>query len=517
MSSLPLTLPASRGKLIALGLALVLAMAAFGSGLLELVRRWTQQEEYSHGFFIPVIALWFLWQRREALVASMGRPAWMGLVLVLASLVSLPLGELTATFLFIQLGFLLCLVGLVWTFGGLSLLRVCKLPLFLLLFAIPLPYFIDAELSWRLQLLSSYLGVQFLHMLGYVVFLDGNVIDLGMYKLQVVEACSGLRYLYPLLSIGFLVAIMYRAAWWWRAVVFLSVIPITVLMNSLRIAVVGMLVQQWGSEMADGFLHYFEGWVVFLACLLILLGIIALIERFTHRRALRDVISAPTARPVMPAAAHGQALPRPTLAAAACLVLAIVATQGLAHRQEIIPARASLSGFPLELGQWKATESSLPPDIERYLGVSDYLLADYTAASHQPVNFYVAYYASQRKGVSPHSPEVCIPGGGWSVSSVEEVALDGAPGSSAMRVVIGKGAQRMLVYYWFDGRGRRIANQYLMKSYLFEDALLRNRTDGALVRLVTPLPPDEDIATADRRLQTFARLVIPALKDYIPG
>lgn len=509
-------LPLQRNPLLIV-LAIVLAMVAFGGGLVALVERWINQEEYSHGFFIPLIALWFAWNRRQALVASLGRANWLGFAVMLASLGLLFLGEVTALFTVIQLGFLLCLAGLVLAFGGWSLLRLCVLPIGLLLFAIPLPYFVDAQLSWRLQLISSFLGVEFLRAVGYSVFLDGNVIDLGTYKLQVVEACSGLRYLYPLLSIGFLVAYLYRAALVWRAVLFLSTIPITVLMNSLRIAIVGMLVERWGSSMADGFLHYFEGWVVFLACLLILLGEVWLIERFTRRRPMRDAISLPEVAPAVPARPRGQGLPRPALVAVGCLVLSILAVNLLAHRTENIPARTTLASFPLTLDSWRATESSMPSEIERFLGVSDYLLADYVDPSRNAVNLYVAYYASQRKGVSPHSPEVCIPGGGWAITGLGTVPLEGSPGSSAVRVLIAKGDQHMLVYYWFEERGRRIANQYAMKWYLFEDALLYNRTDGALVRLVTGVPPNEDIATADRRLQSFASLMLPKLGRYVPN
>src|SRR6185369_7388713 len=117
-------------------------------------------------------------------------------------------------------GFLVALLGIVLTVGGPSLLKVTFIPIAFLVFAIPLPYFIDSELSFRLQLISSELGVFFIRLFGVSVYLTGNVIDLGNYKLQVVEACSGLRYLYPLLSLGFLAAYLFQAPLWQRALVF---------------------------------------------------------------------------------------------------------------------------------------------------------------------------------------------------------------------------------------------------------------------------------------------------------
>ena len=160
----------------------------------------------------------------------------------------------------------LLLIGIVLGIGGYSLLRVAFIPIAFLLFAIPLPYFIDAVLTLRLQLVSSELGVFFIRMFGIPVYLDGNIIDMGNYKLQVVEACSGLRYLYPLLSLSFLAAYLFHAPLWQRGLVFLSSIPIAIGMNGFRIGLVGLLVDRWGTAMAEGVLHFFEGWVVFLAC-----------------------------------------------------------------------------------------------------------------------------------------------------------------------------------------------------------------------------------------------------------
>ena len=260
-------------------LAVLVALFGFSRSLLELVRRWTAQEEYSHGFFIPVIAAWLLWSRRDAIVASLGRPSWVGPVLILLAAIMHVTGELSALWLLSQTAFIVALLGIVLGLGGYPLLKVTFVPIIFLVFAIPLPYFIDAVLSWRLQLISSQLGTSFIRMLDIPVYLEGNVIDLGVYKLQVVEACSGLRYLYPLLGLGFLAAYLFQAPFWQRALVFLSTIPITILMNSLRIGIVGILVNRWGPQDADGFLHMFEGWIIFIACAVVLVAEMTLLAR----------------------------------------------------------------------------------------------------------------------------------------------------------------------------------------------------------------------------------------------
>jgi exosortase D (VPLPA-CTERM-specific) len=287
---------------------------------------------------------------------------------------------------------------------------------------------------------------------------------------------------------------------------FLTTIPVTVLMNSLRIAAVGVLVQRWGGGMADGFMHYFEGWIIFIACLLTLLAEIWLFERFGARRKILDVLMFPSVRGGgavnvdLPLARH------PIVVGMALLLAAGIAAQAVAHREEVRPERTSLAAFPLTLEKWQASKSLMETEVEIFLGLEDYVIADYRRED-QIVNFYAAFYGSQRKGVSPHSPQVCIPGGGWLITSLDRVPVTLADGGTfeVNRVVIDRNGQRQLVYYWFEQRGRRIANEYWMKWYLMVDALVRNRSDGALVRVTTPVGALEAAGNADQRLVDFVR------------
>jgi exosortase D (VPLPA-CTERM-specific) len=499
-------------------LALALAAVAYWGGLTNLSFRWIEREEYSHGFFLPLISLWMLWHRRDAIAQSVGAPSVWGFLVVLAAMFLLFVGEISAIFILIQFSFVLCLMGLVMAFGGFSLLRVCLVPLFLLFFAIPTPYFIDAQLSWWLQLVSSKLGVDMLRLMGVPVHLEGNMIDLGLYKLQVVEACSGLRYLYPLLSLGFIAAYMFSAPLWQRLLVFISVIPITVFMNSFRIAAIGAAVNVWGTDMAEGFLHFFEGWVIFMGCALLLLLEMWILDRFGKRRALSELLALPDVQPVAPSATSGRGWSMITT-----LMLLGVTTIGvhsLDRREELVPQRLQLSGFPLMMGDWWGREQFLEPAIEDTLGADDYLMVDYSYRSGKQVNFWVAYYASQRKGNSPHSPRVCLPGGGWRINDLSTVLynpVDGAPSFPVNRAEMEHNDSKQLVYYWLEQRGRRVANEYWAKWYLLLDSIMMNRSDGALVRIVTPIYPDEDVASADRRVLDFIAAALPIIPDYIPN
>jgi EpsI family protein len=156
-----------------------------------------------------------------------------------------------------------------------------------------------------------------------------------------------------------------------------------------------------------------------------------------------------------------------------------------------------------------------------FLRFDDYLLADYRQGNAAPINLYVAYYQSQRKGESAHSPRTCIPGGGWEISSIRSIDVGdpsrAEPHLPVNRVIIQKNDEKQLVFYWFQQRGRLLTNEYSVKYYLFWDAATRNRTDGALVRMTSPVLAGESESKAEARLAAFTQEVYPTLTRFIPG
>ena len=436
-------------------LAILIAILGFSGALTELVHRWNQQEEYSHGFLIPVVTAWLLWTRRDALRANIGQPSWIGPVLILLAIAMHITGELSAIFILSQIGFVVALIGIVLGTGGYSLLKVAFIPIAFLLFAIPLPYFIDSVLTLRLQLVSSELGVFFIRMFEIPVYRDGNIIDLGNYKLQVVEACSGLRYLYPLLSLSFLAAYLFHAPLWQRGLVLLSSIPIAIGMNGFRIGVVGILVDRWGTQMAEGVLHFFEGWVIFLACAGLLTAEMYLLAWISGRASLRRALFPEGGREVA-WRARGK-ISRQKAARRLLVPFVRRWTLGFCHFWPVrnCPGAGPLRGISRSHRTVAGLSSLLDTETERALGLDDYILSDYGRSDGKIVNLYVAYYASQRKGESPHSPIVCIPGGGWAITALEQMNYENLGDERPLnRVMIQKGSTKQLVYYWFDERGQ---------------------------------------------------------------
>jgi exosortase D (VPLPA-CTERM-specific) len=485
--------------------------------LLELVSRWDKQEEYSHGYMIPFVVLYFIWQKKNYIQRSEFSPSWLGVAIVSLSLIVFLIGEISALYILTQYAFIALLIGLVLSIMGVSLSKSIIPPLLLLVFAIPLPYFIEASLTANLQLLSSKLGVAFIRLCQVPVYLEGNIIDLGVYKLQVIEACSGLRYLFPLMCFGYICGYLFNTDFWKRAVVFFTTIPITLLMNSFRIGVTGLLVNSFGTSMAEGFLHDFEGWIIFLACLGILFVEMLLLTKIgSDNRSLVEIfglsLEVDSANPTHTINTRPVSYPLVWSVAVITVVSSIAFSMG--KREEIIPVHKNYAEFPMSIDTWQGKLNPIEHTTIEFLGLSDYVQADYKKDSTPPVNLYVAYYETQRKGISPHSPSVCIPGGGWQLTDNIAIKINDLP---INRMIIKKDDETQLVYYWFQERGHQIANQYLMKWYLLKDAVLLNRTDGALVRLTTTVSSKETIADANQRLQTFTADLLPILPSFVPN
>jgi len=516
-----------------LGVALVAALLLFAQALQQMYEIWNLQPEYSYGILIPLLSLFLIWRDRRQLRGLPLTGSWYGLLLIVPGLALRVVGQFSTMPTLVHYALLMVLYGLVLSLAGPAMFRRLLMPLLLLIFMVPLPPFLSEQLSLQLQLLSSQIGVWFIRAAGISVYLQGNVIDLGNYQLEVAEACSGLRYLFPLMTMAFLIGYVYRGPLWKRVVVFLASIPITVIMNSLRIGLIGVTVDYWGPKMAEGFLHEFEGWVVFMLSSLVLVGVaIGLAKPWRGRRTAAAVAAGsgpaaalqdPNSRaPLLdfPAIPSLGAMPRAFIAATAIVAAGAILEYTIPERPEVLPARQQFVDFPLHIGEWNGRKSSLDPDMLALLALDDYVLVDYSGASTpDPVNFYVAYYQSQKNGMSIHSPARCIPGGGWTMLSFQRHQLQASAGAAGgwpvNRVLIEQGNQRALVYYWFQERHRRLTSEYLARWYLFWDSLHLNRTDGALVRLVLPLRKDSDLASADALLTRFAFQTREPLSHFV--
>lgn len=508
-----------------LGLAVLGAGLFFRPGLDALLVAW-QKPEYSHGPLIPLLSgLLFLRQLKTVPERPGEIPhRWPGVLVVLLALMLGMVGrvsnidDIVAYALIVWVGGLL-LISFGWSTG-----KHFWPPVLHLVYMLPLPDTLYYKATTWLQFISSELGVWFLGLLAVPVYLEGNIIDLGVYKLHVAEACSGLRYLFPILSFSYIFAVLYRGPVWHKAVLLLSAAPITVLMNAVRIAIAGWMVDEFGVEWVEGFTHFFEGWVIFIICVAILFAL-ARIMLFFHpaKMSLTEALDLDTEGLVPQLMRLRLVQPSLALIAAAGLMFAGVGVlQMLPDRSATAVVRDSFVTFPRRFGDWQQSgpPAVLAPDIARALQADDYHSITLTSPDTPAyVGVFLAWYADQSHG-GVHPPEVCLPAGGWEIAWLERTDVASELGSAEPfhlnKAIIQKGEVRMMVYYWFDQKGRKVAWDFAAKLWLIVDALRTGRTDGALVRLTTPILPEESDADAAARLDAILEDMAPQLPRFIP-
>lgn len=504
-----------------LALAVLALAAPFTAGLANLVKQWLGSAEFSHGIVIPFVSAYLIWRDKDALAKIPFAGSWWGVALIVLGVAVAVAGRLSSLYVLIHGGLLLALCGLALAWTGWPAFRRLLVPLGLLFTAIPWPDFLLNNLSLRLQLVSSELGVAIMRAFGVSVFLEGNIIDLGHYKLEVAQACDGLRYLFPMVTLALVMAYFYSAPFWKRALIVLSSIPLTILINGLRVGAIGVMVDHWGVSMAEGFLHEFQGWLMFMISGVLLLVAMILMARLGgDRRSWRQILGLelPASRPPPPGA-QPRAPSRPLVASAALTVALALAIVLVPARGNANVPRDTFADFPTSFSGWSGSRKVMEAVYLDALKLQDYILANFVRLPGGLVNLYVAWYDEQTTGASVHSPRSCLPGGGWAIEShetitVPEVQLRGQP-LRANRVVIRLGDERQLVYYWFQQRGRFVTDEYKVKYFMLRDAIVTGRSDGALVRLTTSLR-DRDVLAADRLLAEFARDAAPHLAARIP-
>ncbi len=258
---------------------------------IKLVLDWYIIPDFAHGFLIPFFCAYVIWEKRREVAETPVRPSWAGVGLVAFGLLIYITGVYGAELFLARISGLMLLAGLIWTFAGLPMLRVLKFPLLMLLLAIPFPAVLFNQITFPLQLLASRLASSILPLLNVPVLREGNVIELPTMKLEVAEACSGIRSLMSLFTVAVIYGYLLEPSTWRRTWLALASIPIAVAANALRIVGTGLCVQFWDPDKARGFFHEFSGWLMFLFSL----GLVYLLQRLMS---LVPRHTAPAERPV---------------------------------------------------------------------------------------------------------------------------------------------------------------------------------------------------------------------------
>jgi exosortase D (VPLPA-CTERM-specific) len=524
-------------KPLCIGAALVFLYA---NVLAKLGRDWWTDENYSHGLLVPFVIGFIIWTEFDELKKLSTKPNfWLGFSVILFALLMLLGGTLGAELFTQRVSFVLILVGIIIYFFGVKILQSLVVPFVLLLLSIPIPQIIFNKIAFPLQIWASQAAVWGIRLFDVPTVRKGNVIEIlpngatQIIALEVVEACSGIRSLMTLVTLALILAfftreksniktIFYQSFDFWRTIILMSAaIPIAVLTNAARVTSTGILTYYYGKSATEGNLHDASGWLVYVVALALLIGINFVLKKFQRKNGKeiypQTNADKHTLEEINTIANRKLNTANPYLLIGV-LIIGGVFINWFERRGEAEIVRKPLSEMPLQLGDWrqKGNQIRFSEQTESVLRVSDYTMREYLLPDGRLANAYVGYYASQRSGATYHSPQNCLPGAGWVMREPEliEIKTPGGKSFTANRYIIENGVYQEVMIYWYQGRGRIEASEYRDKINTVLDSIWRQRSDGAMVRVMTSVGGDE--VSANKSAIDLSARIAEKLNEYVP-
>ena len=545
---------------------------AFWPALMKLEKQWSAGDN-SYCYLIVPLFLYLLYDKKDRFsFAEFSWSLW-GLVPVVFSVLLIIVGELGSVRALMFMGIWGCVVGLcVMLYGKRT--RQLIFPLLILFFIIPLPPFVNQVLTFKLKMAASKLSVWMLRVVGVSVLLEGNIIDIGVEKLLVADACSGLRYLMPMILMAILVAYFFvKGLGQWAILLFL-IVPLSVFINAVRIWISALLTANGHPELAQNLFHDFSGWLMFMIAGVILVAVALILRKIGAKgrgqksevrnqksgsmdqgeergtkdegrgkmdespmcsvvphlsevyppsaapEATRAVILPPSVS-IKPNANQADGWLKPILITA--ILCLIFAGSGWALKQipssNNPPRRMSFEHFPMTIGEWHGKREYISQEILNSLWADDYVTAWYFKdGSPNMMYLLIPFYNYQATNHTAHAPQACILGGGFSLTRSKEHKIRVSPDREIkiMTMIMEKGETRLLGSYFFLQKGRVITSPWMNKFYLIWDGITKQRTDGALVRAEMTVAPGQFMEDAYDELEGFIVKLWPILPKYVP-
>ncbi|HXG83359.1 MAG TPA: EpsI family protein [Pyrinomonadaceae bacterium] len=519
--------------------ALIAAALAFlyANVLAKLVFDWWTDENYSHGLLVPFVIGFIVWTEFDEIkkLKSAGHIRFGGALVLFALAVFLG-GTLGAELFIQRISLVVMLAGIIIYFFGARILKSLAVPFLLLLLAIPIPQIIFNKIAFPLQIWASQAAVWGIRLFEVPTVRKGNVFEIlprgatQVLSLEVVEACSGIRSLMTLMTLALVLAYFTRVKrdsgenkksgflknpdFWRTAILMLSAIPIAVLTNAARVSATGVLTYYYGRQATESAWHDVSGWLVYLVALGLLILTNFVLQKALKVRSSESEVRSRELENLQPATSNLQ----PLYSLLAVLIIGGAFINWFQQRGEAEVYREPLSNIPAKLGEWrqKGDEIRFDPQTESVLRTTDYTMREYFLPGGRIANLYVGYYASQRSGATYHSPQNCLPGAGWVMNQPNLIRIKTASGKSftANKFVIENGVYKEILIYWYQGRGRAEASEYRDKINTVWDSVLRRRSDGSMVRVMTSVGNSETEAT--NAAIDLAAQAADRLSDFVP-
>lgn len=502
---------------LTVSILLPLFICAYWVPISATVKVWYTNGDYSYGFLIPIISAYIFWDMRKKIEHVTFQNSW-GVFPVLLFFVAISVYAILGSSGNVSRPLVPVLLILFAAYClGTDFVKNFLLPLSFLIFMVPLPAFLDRTIGVFLKHVSSHLGGQLLRLFGMSVFVSGNVIDLGITKLQVVDACSGLRFLFPLIALGVLYAYFFERVHWKQVVCVLSTVPIAILTNVIRIAITGVLTYKYGSEMAEGFFHGFSGWVIFMVAFAFL---------FLEGRILRFFPSGYKENPGekrQVESTENQATwvgdNRALWVSAAVLLTVGVLTLNTKALPPV-KIKGGIASFPLTFDGWKGQEQIVDPEIVKKSGAEESFSAVYFGNKGEKVSLYIGYRSTAflENENFFHSPTVCLPASGWKELKVTTHEISGVHKFGNLKVtkmLVENFGVKNLVYFWFQTKDKATYDKNINRFHLAMHAIKKDNTYDLFIRVITPLRGSDTVTSAEKRLDGFVRELEKELDSFL--
>ena len=485
----------------------------FWSVFQKMLNRWDSGDN-SYCYLVFPMFVYLCWEKKNHF--KFDRFAWSlsGLIPAFLSVLCIFAGELASVETLLYIGIWGCITSsFIVFYGWRRTYEGLWFPLLILFFIVPLPPFLNRMLTFKMKMMASSISVQMLRATGASVLQNGNVIDLGITQLQVVDACSGLRYVVSMFLMALLMGHFFVKGWWRKLLLVVLVYPLSIFINAVRIFLTGLAALQGYKFMVEGALHDSLGIIAFLAAGLFLSLFATLSMKLGAVKNKKPWVDERTK----------MAPKAKSMVTAVCILCLLFAGSGWALQNTgsilTIPKHPPFKTFPMEIDGWRGKQSDLSQGILDSLWADDYVNASFTRpGSPNLIYLLVPYYDYQGTRHTAHAPQSCLLGGGWGISSSGRETINvGEKNINIGMMLLEKDSMKMLASYFFLQRGRVIVSPWKNKLYLIVDSLKKGRTDGALVRVEMLVPENADIGKEKVQLEAFIKELWPLLNEYVPG
>ncbi len=498
----------------------VLFTAAYWIPLAATVKTWETNADYSYGFLIPIVSIYLLWDLRERLKGLVLKCSWSFFPFLLFFVLLSIYGILGSSGHIARPTIPVLIILITGFCFGYPIVKTMSLPLGFLIFMVPLPTLLDRTIGVFLKSVSSHLGGMLIEMWGISVHVSGNIIDLGVTKLQVVDACSGLRFVFPLLALGIVYAHFFERVLWKKIICVLATIPIAIVTNGIRIGLTGILTEYYGPKVAEGFFHDFSGWAIFMVAFAFL---------FFFGRILRFF---PAGHPTVPMdTGTNEGVPRiyPTninrdvkvaVGISGSLLLVVLFLTLNTQAMPRMGLKGGIAGFPLRFDRWNGKAEIVSPEIITESGAEEAFSATYGDGVAGDVSLYIGYRGSAflENENFFHSPTVCLPASGWELLQQSKYTIKGVPhfgDLTVTRMVMEAMGTKMLVYFWFQTKDMATYDKNINRFHLALHAIRKDNTHDLFIRTIVGVRSDEDLLNTEDRLNRFVNEMMPVLLEYV--